>query len=75
MVNSNSDPLVELEAEIVQMEEEIPDRPTRDRVLAIPKKLFTEAQNYQRKGNDRETSLIINCACRLLERAKHGLRK
>lgn len=70
MVTSNSDPLVELQAEIVELEEEIRDRATRDRVLAIPKKLFSEAQHYQRKGNELEANLIINCTYRLLERAK-----
>jgi hypothetical protein len=75
MVTANSDSLVELEAEIVELQEEIPDRATRDRILAIPKKLFSEAQNYHLKGSERETSLIINCACRLLERAKSELKK
>jgi hypothetical protein len=75
MVTSNGDPLVELETEIVELEEEIPDRAIRDRVLAVPKKLFTEAQNYHRKGNARETTLVINCACRLLERVKNELKK
>jgi hypothetical protein len=54
MVTSNSRPLVELEAEIVELEEEIPDLATRDGLLAIPKKLFTEAQDYIRTGNARE---------------------
>jgi hypothetical protein len=75
MVIPNSEPLVELEAEIVELEEEISDRATRDRLLAIPKKLFTEAQDYCRTGNAREARLTINCACRLLERAKNEFRK
>jgi hypothetical protein len=62
MVPSNSGLLVELEAEIVELEGEIPDQATRDRLLAIPKKLFTEAQDYIRTGNAREARLTINCA-------------
>jgi hypothetical protein len=75
MVNSNSGPLVELESEIVELEGEILDRATRDRVLAIPKRLFTEAEDYHRKGNAREARLAINCACMLLERAKNEFKK
>jgi hypothetical protein len=75
MVISNSSPLEELEAEIGELEEEIPDRVTRDRLLAIPKKLFTEAQDYHRKGNELEVSLIVNCACKLVERAKNEFKK
>ena len=75
MVTANRGPLVELEAEIVELEEEIPDRATRDRLLAIPKKLFTEAQDYIRTGNAREARLTINCACKLLERAKNEFKK
>ena len=75
MVNSNSGPLAELESEIVELEGEILDRATRDRVLAIPKRLFTEAEDYHRKGNGREARLTINCACRLLERAKNEFKK
>jgi hypothetical protein len=74
MVNSNSGPLEELESEIVELEREILDRATRDRALAIPKRLFTEAEDYHRKGNTREARLTINCACRLLERAKNEFR-
>jgi hypothetical protein len=75
MVTSNSGLLVELEAEIVGLEGEIPDQATRDRLFAIPKKLFTEAQDYIRTGNAREARLTINCACKLLERAKNELKK
>jgi hypothetical protein len=75
MVTSSSGALVELEAEIVELEEEILDRATRDRLLAIPKKLFTEAQDYHRKGNAREERLTTNCVCRLLERVKDEFRK
>lgn len=75
MAISNISPLAELEAEIVELEEEIADRATRDRLLAIPKRLFTEAQDYDRKGDAREASLIINCACRLVERAKNEFKK
>ena len=71
MVTPNSEPLVELEAEIVELEGEIPDPATRARLLAIPKRLFTEAQDYSRKGDARETRLTINCACTLLEWAKN----
>jgi len=70
MVTSNSGPLVELEAEIVVLEREIPDPATRDLLLAIPKKLFTAAQDYHRKGSTQEARLTINCACKLLERVK-----
>ena len=75
MVTSNSGRLVELEAEIVELEGEIPDQATRDRLFAIPKKLFTEAQDYIRTGNAREARLTINCACKLLERTKNELKK
>jgi hypothetical protein len=75
MVTSNSGPLVVLEAEITELEEEIPDRATRDDLLAIPRKLFTEARDYIRTGNAREARLTINCACKLLERAKNEFKK
>jgi hypothetical protein len=75
MVISNSGSLVELEAEIVELEGEIRDRAMRDSLLAIPKKLFTEAQDYCRKGSTREARLTINCACTLLERAKDEIKK
>jgi hypothetical protein len=75
MANSNSGPLAELESEIVELEGEILERATRDRVLAIPKRLFSEAEDYHRKGNAREARLTINCACRLLERAKNEFKK
>jgi hypothetical protein len=74
MVNLNSRPLLELEAEIVELEE-IVDRETRDRLLTIPKRLFAEAEDYHRKGNAQEARLTINCACRLLERAKDEFKK
>jgi len=72
--SSNSCPLVELEAEIVELEETILDRATRDRLLDMPKKLFTEAQEYHRRGNVEETRLTLNSACRLVERAKRELK-
>lgn len=75
MVTSNSGPLVELEAEIVELEGEIPDRATRDRLLAIPKRLVTEAHDYQRKGSAQEARLTINCACTLLERVKNQFKR
>jgi len=67
--------LVELEAEIVELEETIPDPTTRDRLLGMPKKLFTEAREYHRKGNVQETRLTLNSAYRLVERAKRELKK
>ena len=74
-MSSNSRPLVELEAEIVELEGTILDRATRDRLLDKPKKLFSEAQEYHRKGNVEETRLTLNSACRLVERAKRELKK
>ena len=74
-MSSNSRPLVQLEAEIVELEATIRDGATRDRLLAMPKKLFTEAQEYHRKGNVEETRLTLNSACRLVERAKRELKK
>ena len=68
-------PLMELEAEIVELEETILDRAIRDRLLDMPKKLFTEAQEYRRKGNAEEVRLTLNSACRLVERAKRELKK
>jgi hypothetical protein len=75
MAIANNSPLMELEADIVELEHEIGDRATRDRLLAIPKRLFMEAQDYHRNGDEREASLIINCACKLLERAKNECEK
>jgi len=75
MGDSNTESLRELEAEIVELEEEIPDRATREHLLAIPKRLLTEAQDYLRKGNAREARLTTNCACALLERAKYEFKK
>ena len=73
--SSNSRPLVELEAEIVELEETILDRATRDRLLDMPKTLFTEAQEYHRRGNVEESRLTLNSACRLVEQAKRELKK
>jgi hypothetical protein len=75
MVTSNSGQFVDLEAEIVELEGEIPDQATRDRLFAIPKRLFTEAQDHIRTGNAQEARLTINCACKLLERAKNESKK
>jgi hypothetical protein len=75
MVTPNSGLLMELEAEIVELERAIPDGEARDRLFAIPKKLFTEAQDYIRTGNVREARLTINCACKLLDRAKNEFKK
>jgi len=75
MKTLDSRPLMELEAEIVELEETIPDRATRDRLLDMPKKLFSEAQEYRRKGNAEEARLTLNSACRLVEPAKRELKK
>jgi hypothetical protein len=75
MVNSNIGQLGKLEAEIVELEEQIPDREMRQRLLATPKRLFAEAQDYHRKGNEQEARLTINCTCRLLQRAKDELKR
>ncbi len=75
MVTANSGLLMELEAEIVELEGEIPDRATRDCLFALSKKLFTEARDYIRTGNAREARLTINCACKLLERAKNEFKR
>jgi RNase P/RNase MRP subunit p29 len=75
MVNSNSGSLLELEAEIIDLEEEILDLETRNRFLTIPKRLVAEAQVYHRKGAAQEVRLTINCARKLLERAKEDLKK
>jgi hypothetical protein len=71
MMVSISESLVELEAEIVALEREILDRTTRDRLLELPKKLFTEAQDYHRRGDVLEERLTIICASRLLDRLKN----
>jgi hypothetical protein len=68
-------PLMKLEAEIVELEETILDLATRDRLLDMPKKLFSEAQEYRRKGNAEEARLTLNSACRLVEPAKRELKK
>ena len=75
MVNSNSQPLVELGAEIIELEEAIPDRATWDRFLDTLKKPFTEAQDYHREGNVQEARLTLNSAFMLVERAKSELKK
>ena len=74
-MNSNSQPLVELEAEIVELEEAIPDRATWDRFLDTLKKLFTEAQDYHREGHVQEARQTLNSAFRIVERAKRELKK
>ncbi len=74
-MNSSKGALVDLEAEIVELEEEISDRATRDRLLAIPKRLVSEVQDHHRKGNTREAGLTINCACSRLERARNEFKK
>jgi hypothetical protein len=74
-VSLNSRALTELQAEIVGLEETILDPATRDRLLDMPKKLFTEAQEYLRKGNVVEARLTLNSTCRLVERAKRELQE
>lgn len=75
MMSSKSRPLMELEAEIVELEETILDRATRDRLLGMPRKLFAEAQEYHRKGNVEEARLTLNSACRLVGQVKKQLKK
>jgi hypothetical protein len=75
MVNSNRPSLLELEAEIVELEEQIENQAMRDRVLAVPQRLLTEARDHHRRGNAQEVALTINCACRLLERARDEFKK
>jgi hypothetical protein len=75
MMASISESLVDLEAEIAALEGEIFDRATRDRLLELPKKLFTEAQDHHRRGDVLEERLTINCASRLLERVKNEPKK
>ena len=74
-MNSNSQPLVELEAKIVELEEAIPDRATWEHFLDTLKTLFGEAQDYHRKGDVQEARLTLNSALRLVERAKRELGK
>ena len=74
-VSLNSRALMELQAEIVELQETILDRATRDRLLDMPTRLFTAAQEYQRKGNVVEARLTLNSACRLVERAKRELNR
>lgn len=75
MVTSKSGQLLELGAEIAELEEEIPDQRTRNLVLAVPKKLVAQAQDYYRKGDALEACLTINCASRLLEQAKRAFKR
>ena len=58
-MNTNIEPLVELGARIVELEEEISDRARGNRLLDTLKKLFTEAQDHHRKGNIQEARLIL----------------
>ena len=74
-MNSNIQPLVELEARIVELEEEITDRTRWNRLLDTLKKLFTEAQDHYRKGQMQEARLTLNSAFRLVERTKRVLKK
>ena len=73
MVTMNSQTLVELEAEIVELEEAFPA--TWDRLLDTLKKLLSQAQDYHRKGNLQEARLTLNSAFMLVERAKRELKK
>ena len=74
-VSLDSRALMELQAEIFELEETILDRATRDRLLDMPKRLFTEAQKYLRKGNVVEARLTLNSTFRLVERAKRELQE
>ena len=74
-MNSSIQPLIELEAAIVELEEAIPHRAKWDRLLKTLRKLFTEAQDNHRKGNVPETLLTLNSAFRLVGQAKRELRK
>jgi len=49
-MNSSIQPLIELDAAIVELEEAIPYRAKWDRLLKTLKKLFTEAQDNHGKG-------------------------
>jgi hypothetical protein len=73
MMNSNSQTLVGLEAEIVELEEAFPA--TWDRLLDTLKKLLSQAQDYHRNRNVQEARLTLNCAFRLVEHAKRELKK
>ena len=74
-VSLNSRALMELQAEIVELEETILDRAKRDRLLDMPKRLFAEAQEYLRKGSVVEARLTLNSTFRLVERAKRELQE
>jgi hypothetical protein len=74
-MNSNIEPLVELWARIVELEEEISDRARWNRFLDTLKKLFTEAQDHHCKGNMQEARLILNSAFRLVEWTTKELKK
>ena len=74
-VSLNSRALMELQAEIFELEETILDRAKRDRLLDMPKRLFTEAKEYLRKGNVVEARLTLNSTFRLVERAKRELQE
>lgn len=73
MMNSSCQPLAELQAEIVELEQAIRGRATWGRLLDTLKRLFSDAQDYQRKGNVQEARLTLNCAFRLVEQAKREL--
>jgi len=73
MMTMNSQTLVELEAEIVELEEAFPA--TWDRLLDTLRKLLSQAQDYHRKGNLQEARLTLNSAFMLVERAKSELKK
>jgi len=69
-MNSSIQPLIELEAAIVELEKAIPDRPKWRRLLDTLRKLLTEAQKYHRRGNGLEARLTLNSAFRLVEQVK-----
>jgi hypothetical protein len=74
-MNSNIEPMVELWARIVELEEEISDQARWNRLLDTLKTLFTEAQDHHRKGNMQEARLTMNSAFRLVDRTKRQLKK
>jgi hypothetical protein len=74
-MNSSIQPLAGLEAEIVELEDAIRGLPTWDRLLDTLNKLFTEAQDYHRKGNVQDARLTWNSAFRLVKQTKIELKK
>jgi hypothetical protein len=71
-MNSSIQPLIELDAAIVELEEAIPYRAKWDWLLKTLRKLFIEAQDNHRKGNVLEALLTLNCAFGLIGQAKES---